>query len=206
MAVTNAPVAIYYNPVSYLSPTDFSTKFTLTAGATLTQYMLVFPDGANKAFDGTTAANFSSLKGAPAGVTLIADPGATASFATADVGSGKTVTFSGYSLGGPNAGNYAFAVSCCAPIGQKTTANITAPISSALQVLSSGASVVLPFLLPEVFTPVVAAPLITASLESPPSMVFAETLTETQVVLPAEVPAPPPPYIAPVRPRKQGRQ
>ncbi|MDO8702379.1 MAG: hypothetical protein Q7J77_08140, partial [Undibacterium sp.] len=43
-AVTNAPVTITYNPVSYTTPTDYSTKFTLTAGATLTQRMLVFPE------------------------------------------------------------------------------------------------------------------------------------------------------------------
>jgi hypothetical protein len=91
--------------------------------------MLVFPDGANKTFDGTTTATFTSLKGSPAGVTLVADSGNTATFDTADVGTGKTVTFSGYSLAGANASNFALPISCCAPIVGKTTANITpAPI------------------------------------------------------------------------------
>ena len=45
VAVTgpNAPVAIYYNPVSYTAPGDYLPNFTLTSGATLTQFMMVYP-------------------------------------------------------------------------------------------------------------------------------------------------------------------
>jgi filamentous hemagglutinin family protein len=199
VAVTNAPVSIYYNPVSYSMPTDYSTKFVLTAGAALTQYMLVFPDGASKGFDGTTATSFTSLKGAPDGVTLIADPGATANFDSVDVGTNKVVTFSGYSLGGPNAGKFAFATSCCGTISQKTTANITlassGPIAGALASTSA-------FSLPKVLLPLTELPFIAASLESPPSMVMFEVPPEKLVEEKREVP---PPYVAPVRPRKQGR-
>lgn len=123
----SAPVTINYNPISYTTPTDYSSKFTLTGGSTLTQHMLVFPEG-SKTFDGTTIATFSSLKGNPAGVTLVAGPGSTATFDTADVGTGKTVTFSGYSLTGVNANQYALAVSCCGPVVARTTANITPAI------------------------------------------------------------------------------
>ncbi len=119
----NAPVNIYYNPISYTAPTDYLPNFTLTLGSTLTQRMLVFPDGANKTFDGTTTARFSGLKGAPAGVTL--DGSGAANFDTSAVGTGKTITFSGYSLGGANANNFALPVSCCAPVTGRTTANIT---------------------------------------------------------------------------------
>src|SRR5665647_1720658 len=82
--VTVAPVTINYNPVSYTAPTDYLPNFTLTEGATLTQHMLVFPDGGGKTYDGTTAATLSSLKGNPVGVTLVAGPGSTAAFGTAD--------------------------------------------------------------------------------------------------------------------------
>ena len=124
----NAPVTINYNPISYSAPTNYLPNFTLVTSS-LTQYMLVFPDGANKTFDGTTTAIFTSLKGSPAGVTLVAGPGNTATFDTSDVGTDKTVTFSGYSLAGANASNFALPVSCCAPIVGRTTANIApAPI------------------------------------------------------------------------------
>jgi filamentous hemagglutinin family protein len=130
-AITNAPVSVTYNPVSYTTPSDYSTKFTLTAGAALTQRMLVFPE-VTKTFDGTTTATLVSLKGNPAGVSLVADPGSTAVFNTADPGTGKTVTFTGYRLAGPNAAQYALSTACCGPIVSKTTGTITAalPLSS----------------------------------------------------------------------------
>ncbi|MGC1175531.1 filamentous hemagglutinin N-terminal domain-containing protein [Polaromonas sp.] len=123
-AITNAPVTVTYNPVSYTAPTDYLSQFTLTAGAALTQRMLVFPE-VTKNFDGTTAAVLTSLKGNPAGVSLVANPGSTAVFSTADPGTGKTITFAGYSLTGPNASQFALATSCCGPIVSKTTGTIS---------------------------------------------------------------------------------
>ncbi|MES2510367.1 MAG: filamentous hemagglutinin N-terminal domain-containing protein [Pseudomonadota bacterium] len=122
-AVTNAPVVVNYNPVSYTTPTDYSTKFTLTAGATLSQRMLVFPE-ATKYYDGTTNTVLYSLKGDPPGVSLIAGPGATATFDNATPGLNKAVSFTGYTLSGPNAAQYALATTCCGPIVQKTTSSI----------------------------------------------------------------------------------
>lgn len=121
-AGTAAPVTIHYNPVSYAAPTDYLPKFILV-DSTLTQRMLVFPE-VTKTYDGTTTATLVSLKGNPAGVTLVADPGSTAVFNTAEPGTGKTVTFSGYRLDGPNAALYALATSCCGPIVSKTTGTI----------------------------------------------------------------------------------
>jgi filamentous hemagglutinin family protein len=122
----NAPVTIIYNPVAYTSPTNYSTDFTLTNGATLTQKMLVYADGGNKTFTGTTTISLSGLKGSPAGVSLIADPGSTANFDNAAVGSDKVITFSNYSLGGGNAANFALATPCCGNGNQVTTGNILA--------------------------------------------------------------------------------
>ncbi|WP_256585429.1 hypothetical protein, partial [Pseudomonas sp. FW306-02-H05-AA] len=78
----NAPVAIYYNPLSYATPSNYLPNFTLTSGATLSQFMLLYPS-ATKTADGTTAAilsgfNTTTASGAPTGVTLVAGPGASA--------------------------------------------------------------------------------------------------------------------------------
>lgn len=121
--ITNAPVTVTYNPVSYTTPTDYSSKFTLTGGATLSQRMLVFPE-VIKNFDGTIAAVLTTLKGDPAGVSLIAGSGATATFDSAAAGTNKTVTFTGYTLGGANASQFALASNCCGTIVQKTTGTI----------------------------------------------------------------------------------
>ena len=126
--VTVAPVAIYYNPVSYAAPTNFSTRFVLTEGAALTQRMLLYPN-ADKMFDGTNAAvltgfNTTAQSGLPGGVSLVAGPGATAVFDNAAVGSDIGVTYTGYSLTGPNASQYALADSCCTE-GSRTQSSIT---------------------------------------------------------------------------------
>ncbi|WP_411877317.1 filamentous hemagglutinin N-terminal domain-containing protein [Polaromonas sp. YR568] len=132
----NAPASIFYNPVSYTAPTDYSGKFVLTGGATLTQRMLVFPE-VSKSYDGSNTAVLTGLKGNPAGVTLVADPGSTATFDTIDPGTGKTVTFTGYRLAGPNADQYALASTCCGPIAGKTTGDITPNALSALAALTA---------------------------------------------------------------------
>ncbi len=76
---------------------------------------------ANKVYDGTNAAALSggALSGVISGdtVTLVAGAG---TFADANVGTNKTVTASGYALGGASAGNY----TPVQPSG--LTANITA--------------------------------------------------------------------------------
>ncbi|MBU4508240.1 MAG: filamentous hemagglutinin N-terminal domain-containing protein [Gammaproteobacteria bacterium] len=128
-AVTNAPAAIYFNPVSYVPPFDYEPQFSLTEGAVLTQYMLVFPEVASKTFDGTTSATLTGLKGLPPGVELVAGSGANAQFSSAAAGLDKTVTFSGYTLdvADPDTANYAFAVpSCCGPVELRTSGDITA--------------------------------------------------------------------------------
>jgi filamentous hemagglutinin family protein len=211
-AITRAPVNIFYNPVSYTTPTDFSTGvfFTLVGpGSPLTEFMLVFPDGATKAFDGTTVAAFTGLKGNPAGVTLAG--AGTANFDTAAVGLNKTVTFSGFNLlqgpilPGGAAINYALPGSsiCCAGAVQRTTANITA-----------AAVVVAPGIVPPVVlaTPADELPLIVLPLFYPftrlagldlsvegirmPAIALAETPPPPPVVVP---PPPPPVFVPPPR-------
>ena len=124
---TDAPVNIYYNPTSYTTPTDFlgSGKFALAIPGTLHQHMLVFANAADKEFDGTTTAFLSSsLKGNPAGVSLVQGPGSSANFDSPWEGADKIVTFSGYTLTGVNAASFALPVSCCGPVVAKTTGTI----------------------------------------------------------------------------------
>lgn len=202
-AVTNAPVVITYNPVSYTTPTDYSTKFTLTAGATLTQRMLVFPE-VIKNFDGTTTAVLTSLKGAPSGVSLIAGTGATATFDNATAGTNKAVTFSGYTLGGANASQFALASNCCGPIVQKTTGTIRpAIIPSTVRggsIVNPDGSFNLPYI--ELAMPALAtlasyrSGLMPTYLSDAGDVFF--VTREEEVVAPAvTLVAPPPPYVAP---------
>jgi len=162
VTVTNAPVVIDYNPISYTTPTDYLPKFTLTEGATLTEHMLVFPVG-DKVDDGTTATTLAGFKstaasGAPAGVTLVAGAGSTAVFDSATVGTDIGITFSGYSLAGADASEYALAVNCCTS-GFRTSGTISA------------APIVPPPVVPPpvVPPPVVPPPVVTPPIVTPPA-------------------------------------
>jgi hypothetical protein len=156
-----APIHIVYNPTSYLTPTDYSGFFATGNGAPLTQRMLVFAAGGDKPFDGTTGTVLAGLKGNPAGVTLVAGPGSNANFDTPGVGVGKTVTFTGYTLAGANAADFALPVNCCGPVFARTTAAITplAPI------------VVPPIVVPGVIVPVP----VPAVIAPPPVVVTADS-------------------------------
>jgi len=125
VTVTNAPARIYYNPVNYTTPTDYGPRFTLTEGATLTQFMLVFAAGGDRAFDGTNNATLVGLIGNPLNVSLVAGPGAAAFYSTGAIGVNQGITYTGYTLAGSEAGRYAFAFNCCGPIVAHTTGTIT---------------------------------------------------------------------------------
>jgi hypothetical protein len=99
-------VKIYYAPVSYATPTDFTGNFTLTGGATVNPFMWVFVQADNKVYDGNNEATLS-FKGNP---TLAGDVALQAGIATFDsphVGIAKLVNYSGYSLGGADANLFA---------------------------------------------------------------------------------------------------
>lgn len=219
----NAPVTIYYNPTSYTTPTDYSANFTLV-NSSLTQFMLVFPDGGNKVFDGTTGATLSGLKGNPSGVTLVAGPGSMANFDTADVGLNKRISFTGFSLSqdpiltGGTARNYALAVSCCGPIVGRTTANITpSPVGAVGAVGAggpSGAVQTVPLL--TTFSPlpmlaslnfnVVDGGLLLPSVEAVPVEAAPPPVEATQTAAPMPKASPPRVSAPPKRPRKTDRR
>ena len=190
---TAVPVTINYNPSSYATPTDYAPNFVLT-DATLSQHMLVFPDGGGKAFDGTTTTTFTGLKGAPANVTL--QGAGTANFDTAAVGVDKTITFSGFSLGGADAALYALPVSCCAPAVSRTTATITAAV------------VIPPVVVPPVFIPTDMELSVVPPLAILPINLTVERLPESPVVLAYAQPVVeevPEVYVAPRHVPKQDR-
>ena len=112
---------IYSNSVSPPDITGTPTAtFTLTVPAQ-TQVTGSFT-AANKVYDGTTAATIASrsLSGVAAGDDVSLS-GGTATFADKNVGTGKTVTGTGFSLSGADASKYTLASSTLT-----TTANITA--------------------------------------------------------------------------------
>ena len=185
--------------------------------------MLVFADGADKTFDGTTAASLSSLKGNPAGVTLVAGPGSSATFDTSSIGTGKTITFTGYTLGGANASAYALPVSCCGPAVARTTTNITSasvvvpPVGVLPAVPPFDVLPIIPTLgdtpLPPVLTPSTPPAVVPTGYVFtvvPPTPMLSPVLfvvTPPPVVVPVVLPVetPPTPYVAPRRPLKQDR-
>jgi filamentous hemagglutinin family protein len=194
VTVTVAPVTINYNPVSYAAPSDFSTNFVLTEGATLTQRMLLFPNG-DKVFDGSantvlTGFNTNAASGLPSGVTLVAGPAATAVFDNAAVGAGVGIIYSGYTLAGPNADQYALAGSCCVATFA-TTGTISAPV------------VVPPVVVPPVVEPpVVVPPVVVPPIVEPPVVVppvVVPPVVEPPVVVPPVVvpPVVEPPVVVP---------
>ncbi len=94
---------------------NYSIVGSATATADITAKTLTLSgfSANNKVYDGTTTAsigNVGSLSGVVAGDTVtVGNSGAT--FADKNVGSGKTVTLNGISLGGTNGGNYSIAAS-----------------------------------------------------------------------------------------------
>ena len=207
--VNAAPTFITYNPISYTVPTDYSVNII---GLAPTQFMLVYPDGADKAFDGTTAATFTGFKSTatsgsvPAGVTL-AGPG-TAAFDTPDAGQGKIITFSGFTLtqnpitAGPAAINFALPAACCGPAIGRTTGNIAGGTTGASTVQTVP-------VLPLLGLPMLAGlDLSIGGITMPPILVAEETPVETgaiaqEIVAPPEVVVPPvPPPMLPPRPAR----
>ena len=107
-------------PANYTLATASTTT---TADITAVSLSLSAPTASNKTYDQSASASLSnqgSLSGILSGDD-VALTGGSASFADANVGSGKTVTFSGYSLTGDEAANYTLGTA-----STTTTADITA--------------------------------------------------------------------------------
>ncbi len=162
------PATIYYNPTSYATPTDYAPKYTLV-NATQTSRMLVYPEVVTKTVDGTTTATLVGFKGNPTGVTLVAGGAAAANFDNTTAGTNKTVSFTGYTLGGASAALYALPLTCCSPIVGKTRGTIAVNTTSANPLLD--------YVRPPIFLP----PLL-ASLESLDITVLPQNLLPIRLV------------------------
>ncbi|WP_277923238.1 filamentous hemagglutinin N-terminal domain-containing protein [Sphingomonas sp. CARO-RG-8B-R24-01] len=192
----NAAVMINYNPVSYSAPTDYSGFFTLSLGATVAQRMLVFP-GSTKVADGTTTAslagfNGTTVTGLPAGVTLVAGADASATYDTASAGTNIGITFSGYSLAGANAGQYALAGSCC--VSTFRTSGTITPAAVVTPPVVTPPVVTPPVTTPVDTPPVVTTPVVTTPVGSTPVV----TTPVVVVITPGDTSGTPPVTIVPV--------
>eukprot|EP01035_Chromulina_nebulosa_P055926 gene55926-76669_t len=162
--------------------------------------MLLFPNG-SRAADGTTATvltgfNTTATSGLPVGVTLVAGAGASAVFDSAAVGSNIGISYTGYSLAGANAGQYALAGSCCVS-GFRTTGTITAAVVTPPVVTP-------PVVTPPVVTPpVVTPPVVTPPVETPP--VIVPPVTTPPVTTPVSPPVTTPVVTPPGTPGQPGQ-
>jgi filamentous hemagglutinin family protein len=101
----------------------FTDQATATANITAKALTLGGITASNKVYDGTTSATLNTagvtFTGLIGGDTVTLGGAGAGTFADKNVGSGKTITVSGYTLGGADAGNYS--------VGQPSglTANIT---------------------------------------------------------------------------------
>ena len=200
-------VNVDYNPVSYTAPTDYLPLFTLVGTSPLVQRMLVYPGGANKVFDGTTTAVFTSFQPdinglVPGGGGLTLAGGGTANFANTGPGLNIPITFSGFTLAGPNAANFALPIGCCGAITRTTGTITVAPIVVAPGVVSLDNGLpfaVLPVLYP--FTQLAGMDLVVEGITMPPVVLAEAPPPPVEVAPPPPPPAFVPPPFAPRRTR-----
>ena len=205
------PIQIFYNPINYATPTPYSTSFNGTAAVGVTNFMLVYPDVLPKVADGTTTATLAGFKSTlisgpvPAGITLVPGPLAAANFSDATAGTGKTVTYSDFSVGGfvatPGDASLNFALpttTCCGPRIGTTTGDITGGSTTA----TSTPFQALPFFpagLPLLATSDIA---VLGGITMPPiAVVEAPVETRAVALVPEEVPV----VVPQVLPRRPDR-
>jgi filamentous hemagglutinin family protein len=97
--VTAANTIIRFNPATYAATATEVAAYTAKIVGTKDIKAWVFTQANNKVYDTTTAATLS-FNGTPTDASAVTLNAGTATFDTKNVGDGKTVTYSGYSLGG----------------------------------------------------------------------------------------------------------
>jgi hypothetical protein len=134
----NGPVptamTVDYTPSSYATPNDYSGNFTGDGAATLIQHMLVFAQGNDKVYDGNTDATLT-FRGDPTvggtqDVSLV--PG-TGTFDDKNVAPDIGITYTGYSLAGADAAQFALWGVCGAVTGNGRTSAAITPAPLTLQ-------------------------------------------------------------------------
>ena len=136
LTITTGEASLRFNPAGYGATgaeiTNYASK--LTGGGTLDAKAWVFAQGDNKTYDGSNAATLS-FKGTPTDggdVTLI-DPGSGATFSDKNAGVGKTVTYSGFTIGGADVAKF----SLFGDGSGTTTADITPKALTAVNLIGT---------------------------------------------------------------------
>ena len=101
--------------------------------------MWVFTQGNNKGYDGLTTASLSFVGNPASGGAVTLTPGI-ANFDTKNVGTAKTITYSGYSLGGLDANKFALFSSAGTTTANITQAALTLSTSNVTKVYDGGLS------------------------------------------------------------------
>jgi filamentous hemagglutinin family protein len=127
-------ITIDSTPANYAVPNDYSTNFTGTASSFLTQRMLVFAQGNDKVYDGNTDATLTFRGDPTVGGTLDVSltPG-TGTFDDKNVASDIGISYTGLSLGGTNANQFALWGVCSAEAGSGRTSAAITPAPLTLQ-------------------------------------------------------------------------
>ncbi|MGZ3764824.1 MAG: beta strand repeat-containing protein, partial [Mucilaginibacter sp.] len=135
LAAASTP-ATYSGNVSCSSSGGATTKFVATVASTVSKAVLTITglSANNKVYDRTTTATLSgtpALSGIIGSDVVTLGGSATAVFSGLNVGSGLSVTVSGYTIGGANAGNYTLTqpTGLTANITQKPL-TVTSPVAS----------------------------------------------------------------------------
>ena len=117
---TSKPVSVSGITLAGVDAPNYSFNTSTTTKANITTKALtVIATGVNRVYDGTTAATVTLSDNRVAG-DVFTDAYTSATFSDKNVGTGKTVSVSGISISGTDAGNYTFNTTA------STTANITA--------------------------------------------------------------------------------
>lgn len=121
---------IRFNPVSYASTAAEIAAYSTKVTGVLDAKAWVFTLGNNKVYDGTTVATLSLAGNPSPSGNLTLTPGI-ANFITADAGTGKTISFSGYSMSGTDSSLYALFATSGTTTGNITPAPLTITAASA---------------------------------------------------------------------------
>ncbi len=121
---------IRFNPVNYATTSDEILAFSTKVTGVLDAKAWVFTLGNNKVYDGKTVATLSLAGNPSPNGNLILTQGI-ANFNTKDVGTGKTINFSGYSMSGADSGIFALFATSGTTTGNITPAPITITAANA---------------------------------------------------------------------------
>ncbi|MDO8298752.1 filamentous hemagglutinin N-terminal domain-containing protein [Lacisediminimonas sp.] len=129
-SVSAPTTVIRFNPATYAGTAVEIAGYTAKVVGALDAKAWVFAQGNNKVYDGLTAATLA-FRGNPTSGGDVTLNGGTATFNTKDVGNGKPINYTGYTLAGADMARFALFAPVGGVVGDgTTTGNITqAPLT-----------------------------------------------------------------------------